>query len=194
MSPSFHIASISWARGRYRFPSLDYLLGGPTLAHRPSPVSSLGYEYGIAAQAAADTASAYLKLFQGPILLVHTTSPNSLSSFDNTRNVSDDVRLYCLNSEYIGVRYCRYRRYSQKFGRILPEFAIFWGYALRIYYCHYMGSTLFGRYSSILILRVLAALKVYTRYSQYSSILQVWRILRWASDAFPAGYTRHCEY
>ena len=39
---------------------------------------------------------------------------------EKTHSISDYERLYCLNSEYVGVRYSRYCRYSQQHGRILP--------------------------------------------------------------------------
>ena len=48
------ISSTSRPRGRYRFPSLDYLPGGVAFGlFDPFRISSLGYEYGTTAQAAA---------------------------------------------------------------------------------------------------------------------------------------------
>ena len=61
-----------------------------------------------------------MTVFQGPILLIRTASIADWQYVvvqycpycEYARSSSDSVRLYCLNSEIVGIRYCRCRLVS----------------------------------------------------------------------------------
>ena len=136
-----------------------------------------------------------ISVFQGPILLIHTASTAGSMPLLNTAHTSSILAIFRILYVCTAWNPSIIRGSTLQVGVLLVlAISNLGGYlcaadAVAII----MGSTCF--IVSTLILRILAALK-YTLNTP-SSILQVWFILRWASEIFSAGNStawRHCKY